>query len=349
MNAGFSGTFVISWAQTELDGDDAAPVPALRIGTEWRWSGQAVRVDGPADILLLGKATGMADMHLRAAARLHKKSGRALTAMATVALADPPALPAGFTVTDGHQSWDLAIVQPGPDQPPLLICTDGIPPRDRDLWVVRHSLAAKSVAAPGPGVICFTPGTLIQTETGHCPVELLTQGDRVQTKDNGCQAVLWMGRRRLTGARLYAMPQLRPVRFAQGALDQDIPDAGLLVSPDHRIILRGDRAKILFGCDEVLVRARDLINDRTILTDHSLREVTYVHLLLPDHQIVFANAVETESFHPAGAALGTMDAAQLAALEAQLPFVTRNPQSYGAYARRVLSAGEAAILQSAPA
>ena len=35
------------------------------------------------------------------------------------------------------------------------------------------------------GVICFTPGTRIQTEHGTRLIEELREGDRVQTKDNG--------------------------------------------------------------------------------------------------------------------------------------------------------------------
>ncbi len=50
MQTGYKGTFVISWAQTELDGARAAPPSALGVGAVWRWWGEAVRVDGPADI-----------------------------------------------------------------------------------------------------------------------------------------------------------------------------------------------------------------------------------------------------------------------------------------------------------
>lgn len=347
MKAGFSGTFVISWAQTELDGQAAAPVLQLRIGMEWRWTGLAVRVDGPANILPLSDAAGEAELHQRAALSLGKRLriGQVLPRPALPVTPDAPVLTTGFTVTDGRDKWVLDVVSMGPDQPPLAMFMGDMPPRDRDLWVVSHTLGPKIVPETAGGVICFTPGTLIQTKTGPVPVENLTEGDRVQTKDNGCQAVLWIGSRRLTGARLYAMPQLRPVRINAGALDQGVPDAGLVVSPDHRIVLRGPRARALFNCDEVLVTARDLLNDRTVVTDYTVRDVTYIHMLLPRHQIVFANAVETESFHPASAALATMDPAQLADLEARLPAVTSDPQSYGAYARRLLSVSEAAILQ----
>ena len=158
------------------------------------------------------------------------------------------------------------------------------------------------------GVICFTPGTMILTDDGARPVESLTEGSHIQTKDNGCQEVIWVGRRRISGARLHAMPHLAPVRLREGALDKGVPDAGLLVSPDHRLVLRGARARALFNTDEVLVAARDLVNDSTIHRDRTLREVTYIHLLLPNHEIVFANAVETDSFHPASVALDMIDA-----------------------------------------
>jgi hypothetical protein len=76
-----------------------------------------------------------------------------------------------------------------------------------------------------------------------------------------------------------------------------------------------------------------------------LREVTYVHVLLPRHQIVWANGIETESFHPSNTALDTVDAAQRAALLQALPGLEADPQAYGDYARRNLSASEAAILR----
>jgi len=132
------------------------------------------------------------------------------------------------------------------------------------------------------------------------------EGDRVQTQDNGFAEILWIGRRIVSGARLKANPQMRPIRLRAGALDKDVPDAGLLVSPDHRMVLRGARARTLFNADEVLVKARDLVNDHTVVRAHNLTHVTYIHMMLEQHEIVFANGVPTESFHPASAALGSL-------------------------------------------
>ena len=58
------------------------------------------------------------------------------------------------------------------------------------------------------------------------------------------------------------------------------------------------RVQALFNTPEVLVAAGDLANGRTILPDATVREVTYIHLMLANHQVLWANGVETESFHP---------------------------------------------------
>lgn len=149
----------------------------------------------------------------------------------------------------------------------------------------------------------------------------------------------------MSGARLYAMPHLRPIRFRAGSMGTGRPDQDLLVSPQHRMLMRGDAARALFNTDEVLATAEDLVNDHSITVDHDLREVTYIHLLLERHNILWANGMETESFHPSNTALDTIDDSQRAGLLALLPYAAENPHAYGDYARRNLSSPETAILR----
>jgi hypothetical protein len=68
------------------------------------------------------------------------------------------------------------------------------------------------------GVICFTPGTRLATPAGPVPVEALREGDMVDTVDGGAQEILWIGHRRLGGAQMHAMPDLRPIRIRAAAL-----------------------------------------------------------------------------------------------------------------------------------
>jgi hypothetical protein len=159
--------------------------------------------------------------------------------------------------------------------------------------------------------------------------------------------VVWAGRTYITGARLHVIPELRPVRLRASALDAGIPDAELLVSPRHRVMLRGRAAMALFNSDEVLVAAGDLVNDRTITVAHGLRGLTYYHILLARHQVVWANGVPTETFHPAEAALDRLEGEQRRELFGLMPGLARDPDLYGPPARRMLTPAEAAILRRA--
>jgi hypothetical protein len=353
MKTGFRGTFVISWTQTEIDGLDAAPVAALDVGAAWSWHGDALRVDGPSELLRLDMADGEQDLRRRAARTVRRLVGAAVQNRSDVHAIeiDDPVSDSSFIVTNGVQSYTVTVIEAGRGRPPLLMFVDDIPPRNTDLWVVHHALGYMGAdqAPQNPGVICFTPGTRIATPEGPKPVESLREGDRVQTRDNGAQVVQWIGARRMSGARLFVMPALRPVRIRAGALGIDRPERELLVSPEHRMLLRGAAARALFNESEVLVAARDLINGHTIDVDTTVREVTYVHLLLEQHQVIWANGVETESFHPAHAALSALDDKDRKRLLRRLPAIEHDPASYGAFARRNLSASEAAILRHSAA
>ncbi len=348
MTTGFGGTFVISWSQTEVDGLEAAPLHALNVGAAWSWRGDVVQVDAAGDVLRLGPAEGEAELRKRAARMVRRLVGAAITQTRDLdaVQVSSPLEENGFVVTDGAQSYTVTVIDVGNGAPPLLMFLDRLPPRNSDLWVVHMALDLMPDAArmARQGVICFTPGTRISTPRGPCLVQDLREGDLVQTKDNGAQEVLWIGSRRMSGARLFAYPRLRPIRFRAGALGVERPDQELLVSPDHRMLLRGHAARALFNTDEVLVAARDLVNGQTVSVDMALREVTYVHLLLPSHQILWANGVETESFHPTDADLGSLDGADRERLLAQMPGLEYDPLFYGAPARRALSTSEAAIL-----
>ena len=139
------------------------------------------------------------------------------------------------------------------------------------------------------GVVCFAKGTLIETENGPLPIEVLRAGDLVRTLDNGLQEIRWIGSTTVRGTGGNT-----PIKFRAGALG-NVRD--LLVSPNHRMLVTGAKAQLLFGMDQVLVAAKHLIDDRMIRP--APREmVQYFHFLFDRHEIVFAEACPAESLHP---------------------------------------------------
>jgi len=350
MMTGFSGTFVISWSQTELDGLASASVESLSVGALWQWHGEATRVDGPSGVLVLRQS--------EETARLRQHAARAVRRLVNVAMdkgqvskipeADAPVLERGFAVTDGLRIYTATLIEVAGREQPLLMFLDQMPPCGQELWVTHitdQGQLSNRTGDPVPHVICFTPDTRIATPDGPRLVGELCEDDEILTKDDGPQKVRWIGGRRMSGARLYAMPELRPIRIKAGAVGMDVPDADLLVSPQHRMLLKGKMAEALFNTDEVLVAAKDLLNDHSIVVDRHMQHVNYVHLLLDRHQIVFANGLETESFHPASMPLEAVAADQQQALLDRVPGLERDGSAYGAFARRMLTHAEAAILQ----
>ncbi len=350
MMAGYRGTFVISWSQTEIDGLRSPPLAAVDDGAIWSWTGHAVQVDAPG---LSPDHAGSDDelLRRRAVRAVRSLVGNALPPVRPVSGHDfgEPELDRSFLLTDGRRTFSVTLVEVAEVARPLLMFVDGFPPRDTDLRIVSGldpEPAVNRVTESPVGVICFTTGTVLRTPDGPRPVEMLAEGDLIDTKDSGAQEILWVGSRRMTGARLHAMPELRPVRIRAGALGEDEPESDLIVSPRHRVLVRGPVARDAFGTPEVLVAAEDLTNDRNVLRDHALREVTYVHLMLPRHHVVWANGVETESFHPASTDLRTIDPGELARLMQIVPGLDRDPHGYGQSARRELTPAEAAIIVS---
>ena len=355
MGTGFRATFVISWAQTEVDGQTAAPAEMLVPGAIWRWTGTAIRVDGPQTMLVLEASKGVAELRRHAAQMVRRLVGAAISRNPDP-LRDPRDMAdtdmrlgeQGFSLTDGRRTWLVTLIAVEGTAARLLMFLGDPPPVLTELWVVQVNLAPGALAVTAPpegGVICFAPGTRMRTATGDVRIDDLRPGDLLQTRDNGPCPVLWTGQRRMSGGRLYAMPHLRPVRFRAGALGKDRPDQDLWVSPRHRMLVRGDAARALFNTDEVLVAAEDLLNDRTITIDRSLHEVTYVHVLMEDHQIIWANGLETESFRPSQDTLETLDPMQRRRLLGVLPGLAGDEAAYGDPARRNLTGPEAAILR----
>ena len=88
------------------------------------------------------------------------------------------------------------------------------------------------------------------------------------------------------------------IRIAQGALGHGLPCREMKVSPQHRMLIEGWRAEMLFGEAEVLAAAihlTSLAGVEQVLTSG----VTYVHIMFDRHEIVLADGAWSESFQPA--------------------------------------------------
>ena len=170
------------------------------------------------------------------------------------------------------------------------------------------AVAAADLTGDSTAVVCFGADALIETADGPVPAGDLRVGSLVLTRDDGYQPIRWIGHRTLDAAMLQANPALRPIRIKTGALGRDLPTSDLLVSPQHRMLVRSSIAERMFQNIEVLVAAKQLMVTDGIDIAHDLTSVTYVHFLFDAHQIVVANGAETESLYTGAEALKTVPA-----------------------------------------
>jgi hypothetical protein len=171
------------------------------------------------------------------------------------------------------------------------------------------------------GVVCFAQGTLIKTIKGEVPIEDLRQGDRVLTFDCGYQPISWIGGRSLGQTELEQNPKLRPIRIQAGALGPNLPEQDLIVSPQHRILIKSVIAVRMFDTAEVLVPANKLLTLPGIDIEWDVDSVDYFHMLFEHHQIVFSNGSPTESLFTGPEALKAVSAEARAEIEALFPHI----------------------------
>lgn len=146
------------------------------------------------------------------------------------------------------------------------------------------------------GAPCLTRGTLVTTDCGDLPVEDLKSGCKVLTKDHGFQELIFSLSRVVDKTTLQKNEKLNPVRITAGALGGGLPKKDLLVSRQHRIAVRSDIGKRMFGSETVLIAAIRLVDLPGIYIDDSVDFVEYFHLIFKRHEVIFAEGAATESF-----------------------------------------------------
>ena len=181
------------------------------------------------------------------------------------------------------------------------------------------AVSATALTEGTTAVVCFGSDALIETANGPVAAGALEIGDKVLTRDNGYQPIRWIGQRVLDENTLRERPALTPIRIRAGALGRGLPTSDLIVSPQHRILVRSQIAERMFGTREVLVAAKQLLVSEGIDIANDMTQITYVHFLFDDHQIVVSNGAETESLYTGEEALKSVSPEARAEIMALFP------------------------------
>ncbi len=191
---------------------------------------------------------------------------------------------AGFTKTGAGaaslqafiQSLHVSAPNGGPDSFQISFSLTDTTTSSGANWVQNFD----TTAAP-----CFAPGTRIAVPNGERAVDDLRIGDLVMTATGVAKKVKWLGRRSYTAAQVAANPHVRSVLVRKDAIAPGMPHRDMTLSPMHALLI-----------DDCFVPAVSLINGVTILRNDELAPVSYIHIELDGHDVVFAEGQPAETF-----------------------------------------------------
>ena len=168
-------------------------------------------------------------------------------------------------------------------------------------------------------ILFFTRGALIETARGARAVEALRVGDEIAVASGGTKRIRWISSSKLGAAALRRQPKHRPVRITAGALGDGLPLRDLVVSRQHRILVRSKVAERMFGTSEALIAAIKLTALPGIYVDEEASEVEYFHILFDSHEVIWAEGTPSESLFTGPQALKSVPREARAKLEMLFP------------------------------
>lgn len=127
-------------------------------------------------------------------------------------------------------------------------------------------------------------GTRVLTLEGALPVEYLSLGDRIITRD-GARVLRALRSTRMDG---------QMVRLRAGVLGLDRPEGELILAPGTGILIRDWRALALYGAKQAVVPVRRLI-DGDFIAAITVTGLPVYALEFDAGQVIYAEGIEIEA------------------------------------------------------
>lgn len=188
---------------------------------------------------------------------------------------------------------------------------------------VDESLALPLAASLHGVCAAFARGTLIATPDGATAVEDLAPGDLVATRNNGAQPLRWIGSTGLSlRGTLGGVPVPAALRVTAGAFGPLLPEYDVIVHESIRLLMpqHADHSGLL-------APLAGLVDDEAIVRLRPPGTLEFFNLAFDRHQIVSANGLAVESFHPASLAGPPAQKRQL--LDRLFPWIDGDPARFG--------------------
>jgi len=133
---------------------------------------------------------------------------------------------------------------------------------------------------------CYLKDTLILTPEGKKKIQELNINDEILNHDQKSIKIKWIGKQIINPVFAKLNKEL-PIKISANAIDINIPERDLFLSPDHSIFLEG-----------LMINAKALVNGHTIYQVSEWKDdVEYYHIMTENHEIIYSEGVPSETLH----------------------------------------------------
>lgn len=153
-----------------------------------------------------------------------------------------------------------------------------------------YALSNSTIAATGSldntanFVYCFVKDTLISTPSGKKNIQDLCINDEILTHNHRCVKVKWVGKQVINPVFAHLRQEL-PIKISAHAIEINVPERDLFLSPDHAILLEG-----------LMITAKSLVNHTTIYQVTEWEgDVEYYHIVTEHHEIILSEGTPSET------------------------------------------------------
>ncbi|KIN60633.1 Hint 2 domain containing protein [Sulfitobacter noctilucae] len=125
-------------------------------------------------------------------------------------------------------------------------------------------------------------GAMLLTLDGEMPVEFVSVGDKLITRDTGISKITHIQR---------TTREVHQIALSAGSLGHTRPERDAVLAAEQMVLIRDWRARALFNTEVALVSARALL-DGEFITDLGTQETTLYQIFCDGPHILYCDGLE---------------------------------------------------------
>ena len=191
------------------------------------------------------------------------------------------------------------------------------------------------------GLTGLAPEAMVRTPCGPRRAEFVRPGDLIVTRENGLRPVRMVWTHKIDAAVATADPSRAPVRLNIRAIGPMMPQRPLVLAPDHRVWLPSYLVTDATDNRGCLIAAAELAgtNDASYF-DRSYTDRTFYNLVFDRHEIIMADGLPVETFHPSAGVLQHIAEETRDEISARFPSLRSTSEAYPPVNLRTINADD---------